>query len=330
MDRLIDRTAALPGPSWAAYLVAAIGAGVLANAAAWVDGYLPPGTFDLLLTSFAFYLVSGYAAIHNLDWAAARAWTIFRPATAMDAEAAAALEYRLTTMPAFPVLIWTVGGVLVGLVYLAGAYGQPFDLEGEPVTLVVGSALSALAFAGGGAFFYHTIHQLRLIGGLPGTIKRIDVLEQAPLHAFSSVTAVTGVFLLAGVYVNALTDPASFSNPAISATLGFAVVLAIACFVGPLYGMHQGIAAEKTRRLSDVNGRLSRGLEALHRRADDGDLADADRFHDHLSSLLAEREVIARTPTWPWDPGTLRGFATALVLPIVLWFVYRFLDQSLT
>jgi hypothetical protein len=79
-------------------------------------------------------------------------------------------------------------------------------------------------------------------------------------------------------------------------------------------------------KLSISNGRA---LEGLHRRADAGDFVDADRYNDHLASLLAEREVIARAPTWPWAPETLRGFATALVLPVALWFVYWVLEQVL-
>jgi hypothetical protein len=329
VDGLIDRIEALPGPSWVAYAVAALATGLIASAAAWVDGFLEPGEFDLLLLSLVPFMVGSLAAIHYLDWAAARAWTTFRPTTAMDAEAAATFAYRLTTMPARPVIAWTIGGLAVALAYIAGSYGVPIDLEGEPVTFVTATALGAAAFAVGGALVYHTIHQLRLIAGLSGAVERIDLLDQTPLHAFSGVTAVTGGIALAGLYINAISDPASFGNPAIAGIWGLFVVAAVACFVAPLNWIHARIAAEKARRLSDVNGRLGRALDGLHRRADTGDLADADRYNDHLASLLAERDVVARAPTWPWAPETLRGFATALVLPVALWFVYRVLEQAL-
>jgi hypothetical protein len=329
VDRLIDRIEALPGPSWVAYAVAAVATLLVAHASAWVDGYLDPGEFDLLLTSLAPFLVGGLAAIHYLDWAAARAWTTFRGATAMDVEEASTIAYRLTTMPARPVIAWTIVGLAVLVAYAAGTYGAPLDLEGEPVTFVMATALGSAAFAVGGALLYHTIHQLRLIAGLSGAVERIDLLDQTPLHAFSGITAVTGGIALAGLYINAVSDPVSFQNPAITGLWGVFVVAAVACFVAPLYGMHVKIAAEKARRVSDVNGRLDRALEGLHRRADTDDVADADRYNDHLASLLAERDVMARAPTWPWAPGTLGGFATALVLPVVLWFVYRFLDQAL-
>jgi hypothetical protein len=269
VDRLIDRIEGLPGPSWVAHAVAAIAVGLVANAAGWVDGFLKPDQYDPLLTSLVPFLVGSLAAIHYLDWAAARAWTVFRPAT-------------------------------------------------------------------------------------------------------------TGGIALAGLYINAISDPASFENPAIAGIWAVFVVLGVACSLAPLYGMHVKIAAETRRRLSDVNGRLDRALEGLHRRADTGDLADADRafvvplfgihrliaaeksrrsegvnalldkalgdlhsrveqgelsdagaVNSHISSLLAEREVVARTSSWPWAPETLRGFVTAIVLPVGLWMVYRVLDQTL-
>jgi hypothetical protein len=59
------------------------------------------------------------------------------------------------------------------------------------------------------------------------------------------------------------------------------------------------------------------------------DLSDADALNKQLSSLLAEREVIISAPTWPWAPQTLRGFSAAIVIPIGLWLIYRFLERAL-
>jgi hypothetical protein len=59
-------------------------------------------------------------------------------------------------------------------------------------------------------------------------------------------------------------------------------------------------------------------------------VANADALNKTLMSLLAERDVLVRSATWPWTPEVGRAFATALVLPIILWLVYRILDQALT
>ena len=144
------------------------------------------------------------------------------------------------------------------------------------------------------------------------------------------MTALTGGVFLASAYASVLTDPFTFINPALLATMVTLVALAIACFVVPLYGMHRRIVAEKAQRRSAVSHRLDSALRDLDRRNDTGDLGDADAVNKNINSLLAQRDVMARTPTWPWSPGTLRGFSTALVLPIILWLVFRVLERALT
>jgi hypothetical protein len=56
-------------------------------------------------------------------------------------------------------------------------------------------------------------------------------------------------------------------------------------------------------------------------------LTDADKFNLQITSLSAEREVLARVSTWPWEPATLTGFLTTLVLPVLLWVVQRVLER---
>jgi hypothetical protein len=189
--------------------------------------------------------------------------------------------------------------------------------------------VAAIAYVTGAVLVYHTIRQLRLISRLPGLVERIDLLDAGPLHAFSAVTALTGALFVAAAYFSVLTDPTTFTNPAVAGVNAFALVLAVACFVLPLSGMQRRIAAEKALRLSAVAHRLDGALGDLARRNDAGDLNSADAVHNNIKSLLAERELIARTPTWPWSSGTLRGFSTAVLLPIVLWLVFRVLERVL-
>jgi hypothetical protein len=46
-----------------------------------------------------------------------------------------------------------------------------------------------------------------------------------------------------------------------------------------------------------------------------------------LGSLIAEREMPARPPTRPWQPGTVGAFVTAILLPIGLFIVTRALGR---
>ncbi len=329
VDRLIDRIDSSGVPPWVVYAVLFVAVAVVANAAAWVDGGLDVGAFDSYQTSLAIYVVVGYAGIHYLDHAAARAWSTFRPALSIDDESARALSYQLTTMPATTTLVWTLGAVVACILYFAFP-ATAVDFTREPVTLTVTIAISLVSFIGTGLLGYHSIHQLRLVGRVHGYVETVDLLHLDPLHAFSGVTAATGILLISIVYVSVLTDPATFANPALFVLLGFTVLLATSCFVVPLWGTHVRIVAEKARRLAAVNKRLNRALEDLDRKADAGDLTDADAFNKHLSSLITQRDVVARTPTWPWQPETLRGFTTALVLPVILWVVFRLLERQVS
>jgi hypothetical protein len=141
------------------------------------------------------------------------------------------------------------------------------------------------------------------------------------------VTAATGLALLILGYSGLLTTPDALSNPQIIAWAAFTTSAAVVCFVVPLNGIHGVIAAGKSRRLEAVDRLLGQILGELHVRAERGDVSDASAYNDQIASLLAEREMVARLSTWPWSPVTLRGFGTAVVLPIVLWLVYRVLEQ---
>jgi len=59
------------------------------------------------------------------------------------------------------------------------------------------------------------------------------------------------------------------------------------------------------------------------------DLARGDALNKTLGSLLQQREVLAKLPTWPWSSGTVRGFVSVILLPLVLFMVQRFLGQLL-
>jgi len=330
VDRLIDRIAALPGPAWVTYAIVSVVVLLAVHAAAWIDGLVkPPGNFDLYLGSLAIYIIASVAAIHFLDHRASLAWTTFRPVASLSDEDADDILFELTTLPARAALGWTIVGIGVAVLTMVAAYGEPLDIAGEPLTFVVSMPVAAIAYITGALLLYHTIRQLRLIGRLPRLVDRIDLLDAGPLHAFSGVTALTGGLFLLAAYFSVLTDPTTFTNPAVAAVNGLFVALGVACFILPLYGMQRRIAAEKARRLSAVSKRLERALSDLARRNDAGDLSDADAVNKNISSLLAERDVIARSPTWPWSPETFRGFGTALVLPVILWLVFRVLERTL-
>ena len=57
------------------------------------------------------------------------------------------------------------------------------------------------------------------------------------------------------------------------------------------------------------------------------ELARADGLNKTLASLLVQREILAKLPTWPWSTTTLRGFVTAILLPMALFLAQQALSR---
>ncbi len=103
------------------------------------------------------------------------------------------------------------------------------------------------------------------------------------------------------------------------------ILIAVAVFVLPLREMHTRLAAEQQRLQFAAEERLKAILEELAKDVDAVDLARADALNKTLGSLLQQRDVLAKLPTWPWSTGTLRGFVTLILLPIALFLAQRIL-----
>ena len=99
------------------------------------------------------------------------------------------------------------------------------------------------------------------------------------------------------------------------------VVLAVAAFVLPLWFVHRRLLAEKRRLLSEHNQRLEATVKHLHHSIDGNELSEMDPLNKAVISLNVERDILHSIPTWPWRSGTLTGFLSALVLPIVLFLI---------
>ncbi len=322
VDRLIDQIDQLRVPGWLPYLVVFPALILTANSAGWLDGYLPIGSFDVYLSSAAASGLGCLAAIHYLDREAGIALERLRPALSVGEERYRDLRYQLTTIPAGPTVIWTFVGLAIAI-----AYSFNSSLVGRgtmSVAVDIAAALVGIPLVA--VLFFHTVRQLRLVTQIHGQLTAIDVFQLDPLLAFSGVTARTGLIILGIGYLVAAPEP----SPIDWATIAFvaiSILLGTAAFVLPMYGMHQRIAQEKTRLKSLANRDLQVAMDQLSSRAQARDLTDADALNQQLSSLVTQRDVIAGIPTWPWEPATVRGFATAVVLPIALWLVFRALEQ---
>ena len=197
----------------------------------------------------------------------------------------------------------------------------------DPVTDVVAAVLFAAVGAVFALLIVHTIRQLRLISRLSGLARNVDIFKPAPINAFSRLTAVTASGILAFVVLFVLTNPdqpLAFIGQELAMT-----GLAVACFVLPLRVMHNRLITEKAILVAAGQDRLKTVLGRLHVAVDANDLSNADQLEKTLSSVLAERDVLAKLPTWPWSAVTFRGFASALLVPVVIFVITQLIGRLL-
>lgn len=329
VNRLIDRIAALPGPSWAAYLVASAVVLVVAHLVAWVDGGVPFGMPDAYRASFAVYLVGPIALIGYLDSVARTALDRFRPVLGGSDRLVDVFEIDLTKMPARPTFAWSVGGLVFTAVYFFTLPDPAALIAAAPLTFAFDATLSFASFAGAAVLLYHTIRQLQAISRIHQQATDVDPYRPDPLYAFSNLTAQTGIAIIGIGYVSAATDPATFSSVPLMAGLGASLVIAVGCFVLPLLGMHRRLVTEKARLEGDAGDLLRRTMDDLDRKIRAGDDSGASALTRVLEGLVIRRDVIGRIPTWPWRIGTLRAFVSAVVLPVAMWLLFRTLGRFL-
>jgi hypothetical protein len=296
----------------------------------WFNGKLPVGSIDFRLVFMV--VVAPYLlwVRFYLDRVAAAALDAFRSVLSVSDAEFLRLRYELTTLPARTTRIVTsvaIVAFLLNAVLLPGSILWQFGSS-------LGAALIAIAPVGlftvavVAVSTVQAIHQLRMVERIYDLVGKIALLQAKPLYAFSQLTARTGAsFLFLTYYVAVVRPDVAFSNPALEALLVAMIPTAVACFVLPLRGMHRRLSAEKDRALAQLASRFEAAFVRLHERADQEILADADKLNAQITSLSAEREALARVSTWPWEPATLTGFVTTLLLPAVLWGIQRVLEK---
>jgi len=333
-NRVIDWLARLPGPTWLPYVVASTAAVTLELLALGLDAGMATSLESSQTTlGIAYYGVLPFAVlglIARLDGTAERALTTLRPVLRLTPDEASDVLAKLTIVPARPSLVLTAFGFAFTAASLA------LDPAGSGVA---GFSAAAVVFRWAWESFvttmfllliYHTVRQLRIIGRLHESLSEIDVFDQGPLYALSSVTSTTAVGLVLLLVPSVFLIPSSAGASFIlitAAWYAFALAVAAGAFHVPLRGIHAPLDAEQDR----LKGASGRGIPTVlvphHRAVDAGDATAVAAGHQALSALTAERDLVAKVPTWPWSTGALTRFLSAVLLPIGLWLITRFLER---
>jgi hypothetical protein len=130
-----------------------------------------------------------------------------------------------------------------------------------------------------------------------------------------------GITWLVLLTVTLLTFPLQYMQMGTLAIWVLQGVLALAAFVLPLWFIHRRLVAEKLKLLAECDAHVEEARGKLHAVIQQDRMADMQPLNHALSGLAAERTVLLNIPTWPWRTGTMSGFLSALVLPIVLFII---------
>jgi hypothetical protein len=321
----------LPLPAWGFYTGLLVVLYMFYSAAKWLDDIYPAGTFSLFHFVIAGLIVYALAGAHYLSRFAGQVMDTFRPML-KDAGEYPMLHYQLThsswrgsLLSSTAGVIWAAAGLLLTI---PPEYwtGRRMFLTGY--SAVLDTIFYLLLWGSVGAALHQTVHQLRVVSRIYADHTRIELFKRGPLYEFSQLTARGGVINMAGAYAWFAADPAGLplSVPSVLVVLVFGCV-ALVTFVQPLRGLHQLLTREK-QMLLDQNGQQFEAITTrLHEGVGEGTLDDMPKLESAVSSLVAERGVLEKLRTWPWEPETARWVLTAVLLPLVLWLLQRLLDR---
>lgn len=332
-DRLTGWIDRLPGPAWLYYVGVSVALILIRAAAAWSDGSYAFGDFFPRHVLDAASVLYPLFVLHYLDNLAGTALSDFRPVLTSDDAGYENLRYQLTTMPARPVLVWSVIGLAFGLaqpLMLTEGQIQELKLYTSPAATGFDIGTSGLAWLFNAIFAYHTIRQLRLVSRIYTKHTNVNIFETGPLYTLSRVTALTAIAILLIAYLySAVSGGWKIETAGDAMVAGSFNLGGLATFVWPLWGAHRLLQNEKAQRKRAVARRMEAITDELHSRLDSRDLKEMDRLKDGLDSLVIERSVLDKVSTWPWEPETARVMITAVLLPMILWVVTRILERFL-
>jgi hypothetical protein len=295
------------------------------HAVLWLSGRLPVGSFEPQIVEGVFYGPYFLAVFAFVSRVALRSLDAFWPATGWPESEKPAWAYRFFTLPRGVDLIALAIGIPVAL---GAFFSAPADVLGAPDRRGdLGLALLPTAILGYGMFLligFHTIRQLRLVMRIHREATAIDPFDRAPVYAFSRLTVVTGLaYVFAGYFGLAVNGAFQAGNVVSLLTLAGSVAIGMVTFIVPLWGIHERLVAEKETLLRSVEDRIGRLGEEMFRRVDGGQFEGTKVISDSIGGAAILRERIDRLPTWPWPPNLLRGFISALLIPVLVYIASR-------
>lgn len=327
INRLLGAFHKLPIPFLALCGVIWLVLAGIGHLSAWYNHIIPWRTLDtriLLVTLWTPYCLG---LIDYLNRAASQALDDFRPALNMTEVEFAKLRYEFTVLPAGHVIAVNLLGVALTL---ASALGVPETAT--PFIATTSAAMVNLVIASLGIVFsitaiYQTLRQLRLTRHTYQCASRLNLLQASQLYAFSTLTVRIGIGWMIILYSGVVAFPALLDNPYWVGTSALLVLGIAGSFLATLSDIHRRISVDKRRQLDEVHALLQEVFSTLNRRVQGHQIEDLASLREAAVALDLERAVLSKVPTWPWQPGTIASFVTALMLPVIVWLVQALITR---
>lgn len=259
VDRLVTWIGRLPGPAWLSYALGWLIAALLVHAGLWIAGGLPLGSVDPLYAVDGLLIIYWLALYHYLTRSTSRALQVFRPLLDVDDSSIGTIRYELTMLPRW--LGWLaiplgLGTSLIAILGNPTPYGK--GIQPTPLLYALDVVSTGFLVSTFCALLIRTIRQLRMVSKLHARATRINVLRLAPAHAFSVLTAHTGLGIILLMILGAVLETLEFGAPQGVAAYAAFALLSIAVFILPVVGIRNRIEEAKGRARGDCRASADR------------------------------------------------------------------------
>ncbi len=318
----------IPKPGVAVLLFVAIA--FLNHLVPWAEGKLPWGKVDANQFTFHIWFLVVFLAFDYFVSYSKKAMAVFRPAISVSDKEYDLLTYRFINLSNRAGWVITFVSLLIAAVGLGTSFFPAYLLSGFSLLMISISLvfMASLVFA----LIVNFFRQFGLIVKLYARVTRINIFHLHSLYAFAGFTSRLGIFLMLTGVLSYLTNVVfAEENPQIGGFLFFTTLnltTAIGAFILPLGGIHARLVEEKERVSKENDQRLEAAYHKLHRNLDKNQLKDITEVRGSISALLDLRHEIEKISTWPWEPGTLRNFIFALLVPMTAWVIQQVLLRT--
>ncbi|QYK50344.1 MAG: hypothetical protein KF701_08070 [Anaerolineales bacterium] len=291
------------------------------HVALWLEGGLDFGAVETRVFFDVIWFPLGMGYIHFMERVAQRSVEEIRPALGVSAAEFDLIRYRFTTLPFWPILIITVLGLVFGM-YFAFQAGST-----DNVSSILWGFTSGLGYTLLPIWLYTAYRHVSQIDDLYTKVTKLNLFNLQPLYGLARVAMVVGIFLVVLVNINFLSETYFGSVTQTPEMIFFlsmvGIVASVAVFVIPVLGIHRKIEKDKTSLLAENAEQIDSLRREIQGDMEKRSFKNIDGLEKGLSALLKVRESISAIPTWPWSPGTFGKFASAIVLPLIVWLLQR-------